>query len=150
MSFLVYICPAMKSIDIEKSIVVASTDLFLEYGFKTVTMDDIALNMKISKKTIYNFFSNKEALDKDVYFFLCTTSVMPHPLLILWIMNILPDFLLALSCAIALARFISGNDTKSGQIPKYATRLSNAFAFKSVPSSFKRVKPSLAMSSLMS
>ena len=50
----------MKPIDIEKSIVVASTDLFLEYGFKTVTMDDIALNMKISKKTIYNFFSNKK------------------------------------------------------------------------------------------
>ena len=58
----------MKSINIEKSIVVASTDLFLEYGFKTVTMDDIALNMKISKKTIYNFFNNKEALVQKVVF----------------------------------------------------------------------------------
>ena len=62
----------MKSIDIEKSIVVASTDLFLEYGFKTVTMDDIALNMKISKKTIYNFFSNKEALVQKVVFSMYT------------------------------------------------------------------------------
>ena len=57
----------MKSINIEKSIVVASTDLFLEYGFKTVTMDDIALNMKISKKTIYNFLIIKALVQKVVF-----------------------------------------------------------------------------------
>ena len=32
----------MKSIDLEKSIVVTSTELFLTLGFKSVTMDDIA------------------------------------------------------------------------------------------------------------
>ena len=68
MRFLYYICTAMKSIDLEKSIVVTSTELFLTLGFKSVTMDDIAEEMKISKKTIYMFFANKEALVQSVVF----------------------------------------------------------------------------------
>ena len=68
MRFLLYICTAMKSIDLEKSIVVTSTELFLTLGFKSVTMDDIAEEMKISKKTIYTFFANKEALVQSVVF----------------------------------------------------------------------------------
>ena len=68
MRFLPYICNAMKTIDIEKSIVVTSTELFLTLGFKSVTMDDIAEEMKISKKTIYTFFANKEALVQSVVF----------------------------------------------------------------------------------
>ena len=58
----------MKSIDLEKSIVITSTELFLTLGFKSVTMDDIAEEMKISKKTIYTFFENKEALVQSVVF----------------------------------------------------------------------------------
>ena len=58
----------MKSIDLEKSIVVTSTELFLTLSFKSVTMDDIAEEMKISKKTIYTFFANKEALVQSVVF----------------------------------------------------------------------------------
>ena len=58
----------MKSIDLGKSIVVTSTELFLTLGFKSVTMDDIAEEMKISKKTIYTFFANKEALVQSVVF----------------------------------------------------------------------------------
>ena len=68
MRFQFYICTAMKSIDLEKSIVVTSTELFLTLGFKSVTMDDIAEEMKISKKTIYTFFANKEALVQSVVF----------------------------------------------------------------------------------
>ena len=34
-------------------------ELFLTIGFKSVTMDHIANAMGISKKTIYNFFENK-------------------------------------------------------------------------------------------
>ena len=68
MRFLYYICTTMKSIDLEKSIVVTSTELFLTLGFKSVTMDDIAEEMKISKKTIYTFFANKEALVQSVVF----------------------------------------------------------------------------------
>ena len=36
--------------------------MFLNYGFKSVTMDDIAENMGISKKTIYAHFSTKNKL----------------------------------------------------------------------------------------
>jgi len=37
-------------------------DIFLRLGFKSVTMDDIANSMAISKKTIYKYFKNKEDL----------------------------------------------------------------------------------------
>lgn len=37
-------------------------EVFLKYGFKSVTMDDIANELAISKKTIYKFFKNKEEL----------------------------------------------------------------------------------------
>lgn len=39
-----------------------SADLFLSYGFKSVTMDDIANALGISKKTIYQHFENKTKL----------------------------------------------------------------------------------------
>ena len=39
-----------------------STDMFLNLGFKSVTMDDIANEMGISKKTIYVHFPNKTKL----------------------------------------------------------------------------------------
>jgi AcrR family transcriptional regulator len=39
-----------------------ATDLFLNFGFKSVTMDDLAQEMGISKKTIYSHFENKTKL----------------------------------------------------------------------------------------
>ncbi len=42
-----------------------ASDLFLKLGFKSVTMDDIAEEMCISKKTIYKYFSNKEILIEE-------------------------------------------------------------------------------------
>ncbi len=39
--------------------------LFLKLGFKSVTMDDIAYEMCISKKTIYKYFCNKEILIEE-------------------------------------------------------------------------------------
>ncbi len=40
--------------------------MFLTLGFKSVTMDDIANELAISKKTIYTHFKNKTALVKAV------------------------------------------------------------------------------------
>ena len=40
--------------------------LFMQYGLKSVSMDDIASKMGISKKTIYQFFSDKEQLVVEV------------------------------------------------------------------------------------
>ena len=42
-----------------------ATEMFLKLGFKSVTMDDIACEMCISKKTIYKFFTNKEVLIEE-------------------------------------------------------------------------------------
>ena len=38
----------------------ASVELFSQYGFKTITMDDIARRAGISKKTLYQQFANKQ------------------------------------------------------------------------------------------
>jgi DNA-binding XRE family transcriptional regulator len=46
----------------ESKIIHKATELFLKLGFKSVTMDDIANEIGISKKTIYKYFSNKELL----------------------------------------------------------------------------------------
>ncbi|MUP45325.1 TetR/AcrR family transcriptional regulator [Gramella sp. BOM4] len=46
----------------KEKILEASTDMFLNYGFKSVTMDDIAENLGMSKKTIYTHFSTKSKL----------------------------------------------------------------------------------------
>ncbi len=46
----------------KEKIILKSTELFLTLGFKSVTMDDIANEMGISKKTIYVYFKNKTKL----------------------------------------------------------------------------------------
>ncbi len=45
-----------------EKILTNSAELFLNYGFKSVTMDDIANAIGISKKTIYQHFDNKTKL----------------------------------------------------------------------------------------
>ncbi len=40
--------------------------LYHRYGIKSVTMDDVASHLGISKKTIYEYFSDKEDLVKQV------------------------------------------------------------------------------------
>tara|TARA_B110000259_G_scaffold108105_1_gene123868 strand:- start:331 stop:930 length:600 start_codon:yes stop_codon:yes gene_type:complete len=51
----------MKSTIIEKA-----TKLFLQLGFKSVTMDDLAVSLGVSKKTLYIHFENKHQLVKEV------------------------------------------------------------------------------------
>ncbi|MCX6268741.1 MAG: TetR/AcrR family transcriptional regulator [Bacteroidetes bacterium] len=43
--------------------------LYRRYGVKSVTMDDVASQLGISKKTIYEFFNDKEDLVKQVLLF---------------------------------------------------------------------------------
>ncbi|WPR71878.1 TetR/AcrR family transcriptional regulator [Flavobacterium sp. NG2] len=49
----------------KEKIIKKASELFLKLGFKSITMDDIACEMCISKKTIYKYFCNKEALIKE-------------------------------------------------------------------------------------
>jgi AcrR family transcriptional regulator len=46
----------------KEKIIQKATELFINFGFKSVTMDDIARELGISKKTIYNHFENKTQL----------------------------------------------------------------------------------------
>ena len=39
-----------------------ATQVFLKYGIKSVTMDDMARELAMSKKTLYNYFSDKNDL----------------------------------------------------------------------------------------
>lgn len=52
--------PSMKEKILDKA-----TDMFLNLGFKSVTMDDLAQEMGISKKTIYTHYANKTALVQE-------------------------------------------------------------------------------------
>lgn len=45
--------------DVKEYIIAESDKLFCQYGFKSVTMDDIARHLGMSKKTIYTHFSDK-------------------------------------------------------------------------------------------
>jgi len=56
--------------DMKETILKKAGEIFLKYGFKSVTMDDIANDLGISKKTIYKFYKNKEELvDEAVCYF---------------------------------------------------------------------------------
>ncbi len=50
----------------KERILKAAVDLFWRYGVKSVTMDDIAKELGISKKTIYQHFNDKDAIVKEV------------------------------------------------------------------------------------
>ena len=50
------------SISMKDKIIQKSADLYFKYGIKNVTMDQIARELGISKKTIYQHFSGKEDL----------------------------------------------------------------------------------------
>jgi len=46
----------------KEQILHTAIELFLTRGFKSITMDDIARELGISKKTVYAHYSNKEAI----------------------------------------------------------------------------------------
>ncbi len=61
-SFVVSINRKELSVDIRQHIITTAEDLFIRFGFKRVTMDDIAREMTMSKKTIYQFFKDKNEM----------------------------------------------------------------------------------------
>lgn len=52
--------------DTGKRVLLHAHDLFMQYGLKSVSMDDIASKLGISKKTIYLYFEDKEQLVAEV------------------------------------------------------------------------------------
>ncbi len=50
------------TMEIKEKILNKAGNSFLKFGFKSITMDDIANDLGISKKTIYKYFNNKRDL----------------------------------------------------------------------------------------
>lgn len=56
----------MSQMELEQQILTKTRELFFKYGVKSITMDDIAANLGMSKKTIYAAFPDKKALLKQM------------------------------------------------------------------------------------
>ncbi len=54
--------PDLVNMEPQERIVGKAHELFMRYGIRSVSMDEIATNLGISKKTIYQFFADKDAL----------------------------------------------------------------------------------------
>ncbi len=52
--------------EVKERIINQAEQLFLQFGYSKVTMDEIAASIGMSKKTLYKFFPGKEALVKEM------------------------------------------------------------------------------------
>ncbi|MFA7420930.1 MAG: TetR/AcrR family transcriptional regulator [Melioribacteraceae bacterium] len=52
--------------EIKQRIVQKADEMFRQYGFSKITMEEIASNLGISKKTLYKHFSNKDHILKEI------------------------------------------------------------------------------------
>jgi hypothetical protein len=52
--------------DNKERILVKTKELFMQYGIRSVSMDDIASNMGMSKKTLYQYYADKDELVRAV------------------------------------------------------------------------------------
>ncbi len=50
----------------KKKILNSAEELFIQYGIRSVTMDDVARDASMSKKTLYQYFDNKDGLVSEV------------------------------------------------------------------------------------
>ncbi len=48
--------------EVKERILTAAEELFMQYGFRSISMDDIAKHISVSKKTIYQFFEDKDEI----------------------------------------------------------------------------------------
>lgn len=56
---------ASQRVELRERIITAATEAFTSQGIKSITMDDIAAALGISKRTLYEVFSDKESLLKE-------------------------------------------------------------------------------------
>jgi len=56
----------MVIMDTRDNIIGTARELFCQYGIKSITMDDICKQLGISKKTLYNYFGQKDDLIEAV------------------------------------------------------------------------------------
>ena len=56
----------MEENEIKEKILHKAADMFLQFGFSRVTMEEIAVELGMSKKTLYKFFPGKEQLLREM------------------------------------------------------------------------------------
>lgn len=93
-----------RSVETQKSILSASYDLLLEYGFGSVTVEKIAERAGVSKATIYKWWTNKAAVVMDG-FLAAATARLPVP----DTGSVFNDILIH---ATSLARFLTSQEGK--------------------------------------
>ncbi|MFH1195555.1 MAG: TetR/AcrR family transcriptional regulator [bacterium] len=54
--------------EVKQKIIDRANELFKQFGFHKVTMEEIASDIGISKKTLYKHFANKEQVIKEIVF----------------------------------------------------------------------------------
>ncbi len=55
-----------KNSNLQERIIEHSKEKFFTYGFKKITMDELAVDLQMSKKTIYKYFNSKQNLVEAV------------------------------------------------------------------------------------
>lgn len=58
--------PQFVSMEAKERILVKAGELFMQYGIRSVSMDDIANNLGMSKKTLYQYYADKDELVEAV------------------------------------------------------------------------------------
>ncbi len=66
--------PHMEEINIKEKIQKGAEDLFMRYGVRSISMDDIARHLSVSKKTLYQHFADKE----DIVTMTCKAHLGRH------------------------------------------------------------------------
>ena len=56
----------MEENEIKEKILLKAAEMFLQFGFSRVTMEEIAVELGMSKKTLYRFFPGKEQLLREM------------------------------------------------------------------------------------
>jgi len=54
--------PEIEIMEAKERILIKAEELFMQYGIRSVSMDDIANNLGMSKKTLYQYFADKDEL----------------------------------------------------------------------------------------
>lgn len=65
-TFVCLIVSLVLHVELKDRILKGSEELFMRYGIKAITMDEVANSLGISKKTIYQHFSDKNNLVEEV------------------------------------------------------------------------------------
>lgn len=56
----------IRDIEVKEKILQTTKEMFYKYGYSKVTMEEIAADLGISKRTLYKHFSNKEHILKEI------------------------------------------------------------------------------------